>query len=143
MYIDYILYIYGVSVDLTGKVYVKMYLLTWVDCTTFRLCPFLSATPSNAAPFARYTRSNAFNARSTSSIILAEEDAPIFDSRVRFSPLAITTLILEWRYASVGSDCPQQLTSYAVTPHLSPNCHISLMWCGDCLLKCYWHLFYT
>ena len=29
----YIIYIYGVSVDLTGRVYVKMYLLTQVDCT--------------------------------------------------------------------------------------------------------------
>ena len=44
--------------------------------TTFRLCPFLSASPSTAAPFARYTISNAFNARLTSCIICAEEGFP-------------------------------------------------------------------
>ena len=33
--IDCILYIYGVSVNLTERVYIKMYLLTRVDCTSF------------------------------------------------------------------------------------------------------------
>ena len=58
--------------------------------TTFRLFPFLSASPSTAALFERYTISNAFNARSTSWIILAEESVTIFDSRIRFSPLVIS-----------------------------------------------------
>ena len=62
--------------------------------TTFRLCPLLPASPSTAAPFAQYTITNAFNARSTSSIILAEEGVLIFSPRIRFSNLAITTFIL-------------------------------------------------
>ena len=57
--------------------------------TTFLLCLFLSASPSTAAPFSRYTISNAFNARSTSWIILSEEGVPIFESHKRFSSHAI------------------------------------------------------
>ena len=58
--------------------------------TTFLLCPFLSESPSNAAPFSRYTISNAFNARSTFRMILAEEGVPIFESYKRFSPRTIS-----------------------------------------------------
>ena len=58
--------------------------------TTFLLCPFLSASPSTAAPFSRYTISNAFNSRLTSWIILYEEGAPIFESYKRFSPWSIS-----------------------------------------------------
>ena len=107
------------------------------------MCTFLSAIPSTAAPFARYKISNNFNAKYTYLLILSEEGVPIFDSRIRFSPPAIITFVLAWRYASVSINSPQQLTSYAVTPHFSPNYQLSLLWCGDCMLKCYWHLFYT
>ena len=111
--------------------------------TTLCMCSFLPDSPSTAAPFARYKIFNAFNARYTSSVILAEEGVPIFDSYIRFSPLVITIFVLAWRYTSVSSNFPQQLTSYSVTPHSSSKCHISLLWCGDCMLKFYWHLFYT
>ena len=57
--------------------------------TTFRLCPFLSASPSTEAPFYRLTIYNAFNAISISSIIRTEEGVPIFDSHIRFIPRAI------------------------------------------------------
>ena len=49
--------------------------------TTFCLCSFLSVSPSNEAPFARYNISNAFS---------AEEGVPIFDSHIRFIPWAIS-----------------------------------------------------
>ena len=127
-------------------------LLTFGLCTSptdtftftyyFRLCPFLSDIASTDAPFALYKISNTFNARSTSSIILSEEGVPIFDYHIRFSPLVITTFILARRYALVSSDRPQQLTSYAVTSHSSPDCHLSLLWYVYCMLKCYWYLFY-
>ena len=55
--------------------------------TSFLLCPFLSAIPSTTAQFARKIIYNAFNALSTSSIILAEEgDPPICESHISFSP---------------------------------------------------------
>ena len=47
--------------------------------TNFRLCPFLSTSPSTEAPLERLT----------SWIILAEEGVPIFDSHICFSPLTI------------------------------------------------------
>ena len=43
---------------------------------TLLLCPFLSYSPSTASPFVCYTISNAFNSRSTSWIILADEGVP-------------------------------------------------------------------
>ena len=58
--------------------------------TTFHMCPFLSARPSTADPFARKTISNDLNTRSTSLIILSEEGVTIFNPHVRFSPLAIS-----------------------------------------------------
>ena len=58
--------------------------------TTFLPFPFLSASPSTAAPFSRYTISNAFNARSTSWKILAKEGVPIIEYHKRFSPWAIS-----------------------------------------------------
>ena len=75
--------------------------------------------------------------------ILAEEVVTIFDSHIRLIPLATTTFILALQYALVSSDRPRQLTSYAVISHSSPNFHLSLLWCGDFLLKCYRYLFYT
>ena len=57
--------------------------------TTFLLCPFLSASISAAAPFSRYTISNAFNSRLTSWMILAKGGVPSFESHKRFSPWAI------------------------------------------------------
>ena len=57
--------------------------------------------------------------------------------------MAITTFILAWRYNLVTSNHPWWLTSYAVISHLSPDCHLSLLWFVDCILKCYWYLFYT
>ena len=50
---------------------------------------------------------------------------------------------LAWRYALVSSNHPWQLTSYDVIFHSPPECHLSLLWCGDRLLKCYWYLLYT
>ena len=57
--------------------------------TTLLLCTYIPASPSTAAPFSRYKISNAFNARSTSWMILAEEGVPIFESHKHFSPWAI------------------------------------------------------
>ena len=46
-----------------------------------------------------------------------------------------TTCILAGRVRNC--DCPQKLTSYATIFHSSPNCHPSLLCCGDCLIKFY------
>ena len=56
---------------------------------TFRLCPFLSSSPSTASPFARKTTYNAFNTITRSSKVLAEEGVPIFDYHIRLIPMVI------------------------------------------------------
>ena len=58
--------------------------------TTLRLFLFLSTGPLTVAPFTQNMIYNTFNARSASLIILAEEGVPIFDSCIRFSPMAVS-----------------------------------------------------
>ena len=55
----------------------------------------------------------------------------------------ITTFVLARRYALANSSRIRRLTSYDVIYHFLPDCHPSLLWCGDFLLKCYCYLFYT
>ena len=70
---------------------------------TFLLCPFLSASPSSAAPFSRYTISNAFNARSASWIILAKEGVPISESHIHFSPRVISLGVDKMKHKFLSS----------------------------------------
>ena len=59
--------------------------------TSFLLCPFLPASLSNEATFARKMMPINSNAQSTSSIILAEEGVlPICKSHIRFSHWVIS-----------------------------------------------------